>query len=89
MKVTKMGQIIVKNTTGNLIGWCCKFGKRWVSITIHPNGVVCFDNASLSTKLWVMNEARRPLLREHLSDMLRAERSYKQCGFYMKTKGAE
>lgn len=78
MQITNLGQIIVRNNTGKKIGWGCAFGHRWVSITIHANGVVCFDNAELSTKLWVMHPRQRKELRSHLASMLVAERLHQQ-----------
>lgn len=84
MQITKMGQIIVKNTTGHDMGWCCRFGKRWISINVAENGAVTFGDsvhgAPLSTINWVMHPDRRAMLREHLSDMLRAERQLKRMG---------
>ena len=78
MRITTMGQIVVKNTTRRKISWGCGFGTRWVGITIHPNGVVCFDQACLSTKLWIMHPAQRRQLRSHLASMLVAERLHQQ-----------
>jgi hypothetical protein len=81
MQITPLGQVIVRNTTKRKMCWSCSFGRRWVDITIHPNGLVCFDNAKLSTKIWALQPEQRARLRSHLANMLVAERQYSSWGF--------
>lgn len=80
MQITKLGQVIVRNGTKREMCWSCDFNGRSVRIRIHPNGLVCFDNAALSTKCWVMQPEQRPRLRHHLANMLIAERQYISWG---------